>query len=174
MSEIMILTFFLLRTSSEFTASAPRAASAPAAVHMAFLQLESSPRAEVTAAALAERVVKSIALPRPTTTIDRGAEASDVARWRMLATARADPKRNMLTGLLLSRKKSGCSEQEQHSTMISHREQSGRRRGGRGMEEDTTGGGGVGQTLVVRPPIIAAIYGYSVPRNTMMRRVDHT
>lgn len=84
------------RTSSEFTARAPRAASAPAAVHMVFLQPESSPRAAVAAAALADRVVKLVAA----TDRDAGTRRA-VARWRMLDTALADPKRNimLLTGL---------------------------------------------------------------------------
>lgn len=83
------------RTSLELAASAPRAAIAPAAVHMVFLQVESSLRAELeAAAALVESVVKSTVLSRPTAAVmDRG---RDVARWRMLDTARADPKRNIL------------------------------------------------------------------------------
>lgn len=90
----------MLRTSSEFAASAPRAASAPAAVHIAFLQLESAPRAEAAAAAAAaaavEKVVGSRVLSWPTAAMERDAGASDVARWRMLDTALADPKRSML------------------------------------------------------------------------------
>lgn len=68
---------------------------------MVFLHPESSPRAAVTAAALADRVVKLVAAT------DRDAGARAVARWRMLDTALADPKRNIMllagldsTGLL--------------------------------------------------------------------------
>lgn len=81
------------------TASAPRAASAPAAVHIAFLQLESSPRAETAVAAAAaaavEMVVGSTVLSWPTAAMEREPGARDVARRRKLDKALADPKRSI-------------------------------------------------------------------------------